>query len=201
MNQGSEAKEKKLEEVAGATDQVQAKPEEIIGAEKAREKLEEVAKEVAKARDKLTEVDAAIVKAKEILGEKKSNCLARMLNKICSEYSNRSEFKEIKATLKDMQEEMRKGKEPKKYGENYVPETVEKIDRAVSEIGEKSRRIHRASVAMSYFSIVAAGAISATVTWQMQHGANAGLIVAGLIIFGIAGAQYLLDDKRNKHKS
>jgi len=89
-------------------------------------------------QQKAQEEAKATAKTKE--GKQKSNCLSRMLNKVCGTSSNGSEIREISATLKDILAEMKEAKEPKTYDPNYVAKTVEKIGKTVDEIDKRTKR-------------------------------------------------------------
>lgn len=120
--------------------------------------------------------------SEENIGTKqKSSCLSHIVNKLCVRFPNGSELREINATLKDMLEEMKKGKEPKKYEENYVPITVERIEKTVKEIDKRTKRQGKVSGGVFVYGVGLTLGI-AGYTLYMQGGANDASKAAGAVL-------------------
>jgi hypothetical protein len=125
-----------------------------------------------------------------------------MWNKLCGSTLKGSELREISATLKEMLEEMRRGKEPKKYEQDFVPITVEKIGKTVEEIEKRTKEqgkfsrgifIYQIGLTMGVggYAIIASGATQARLVGGVL------LLVAGTY-FGIMSLKIFSEFKQRE---
>jgi hypothetical protein len=116
----------------------------------------------------------------------KSRCFSEMLNRLCSLSLRGTELSEINATLKKILEEMRAGKEPKKYDDKFVPMTVEAIDARVKQMDKRTRVQGRATGGIFKYQVGLTFVI-----WGYTRLADHSKDVGGLALV-IAGALFVI---------